>query len=332
MVVDGAMRSCLTWDYSDDGSRLRNLYEKNKSGQWNASTGIDWDISVGEIRDPNLKVNTALGDVPFRMDGSPVPEILMARFRHEYRTWMISQFLHGEQGALVTTARLVEIVPELDAKLYAASQVGDEARHVEAYARYLDEKLGESYPVNNGLRQLLADLLSESRWDVVYLGMQVVVEGLALAAFRISNDMGDPLIDQITRAIARDEARHVGSGAIVLHGLYDEMTDREVSDREEFLMESIHLMSERFLLREVWEAIDVDVDAGIRYARTNETVIAYRQLLFTKVIQILRQVGLLTPRIHNFLDTAGLIRPGLLHGREGLMRARGIARGSEEGR
>jgi Long-chain fatty aldehyde decarbonylase len=323
LVVDSSVRSCLTWNYADDGSRLRGLYEKNKDSQWNASTQIDWDLPVGEVRSPDSRINSAVGSVPFRMEGSPVPDHMLARFRHEYRTWMISQFLHGEQGALVTTARLVEIVPELDAKLYAASQVADEARHVEAYARYLDEKLGASYPINHGLRQLLTELLSESRWDVVYLGMQVVVEGLALAAFRISNDMGDPLIDQITRAIARDEARHVSSGALVLSGLYDAMTEREIADREEFLIESMHLMSERFLLREVWEAMDVDVEAGIRYARTNETVVAYRQLLFIKVIQILRQVGLLTPRIYGYLDSARLIRPGLLRDAGGSPRVRG---------
>lgn len=311
LLVEGSVASCLNWDYGKRDGRLWSLYEKSKNSQWNAGTDIDWTIEVPREAPslPSAAAARGFGGIPLGLGAdSPVPPELWGRFRWEYQTWMVSQFLHGEQGALLTTARLVEIVPELEAKTYAAAQVGDEARHVEAYARYLDEKLGVSYPINHGLRQLLAELLGDSRWDVVYLGMQVIVEGLALAAFRVSSDLGDPLINQITTAIARDEARHVSSGVISLTPLYAGMTSGELAEREAFLAEAIHLMSERFMLREVWENMGLDPAAGIRFARTDPTMIGYRQLMFGKVVQILRQVGLLTPRIRELLLSDGLLR------------------------
>ena len=306
--VDGYIRSCLNWDYGKRDGRLWSLYEKSKVSQWNATTDIDWspEVNFGAPLSPELRKTAA----PFATaPGIPVPRELWDKFRWEYQAWMVSQFLHGEQGALLTTARLVEIVPDMEAKTYAASQVADEARHVEAYAKYIDEKLGVCYPINHGLQQLLCELLAESRWDIVYLGMQVIVEGLALAAFRVSGAFGDPVITEITKAIARDEARHVSFGVIALTGLYEDMTSAELAEREAFLLESLHLMSQRFLLREVWENMGVDVEAGLQFARTEPMMVGFRQLLFYKVIQTLRQVDLFTPKIRDLLLANSLIRP-----------------------
>src|SRR5256884_3104262 len=103
--------------------------------------------------------------------------------RHHMGAWLNSQFLHGEQGALVCAAKIVQTVPDIDSKFYAATQVFDEARHVEVYSRYLREKLQLAYPVNIHLKSLLDQAISDSRWDFTYLAMQVIIEGLALAAF-----------------------------------------------------------------------------------------------------------------------------------------------------
>ena len=106
-----------------------------------------------------------------------------AQVRQHTAAWQFSQFLHGEQGALICASKIVQTVPDLDSKFYAATQVMDEARHVEAYSRYLREKLELAYPINAHLKALLNDVISDSRWDMTYLGMQVLIEGLALAAF-----------------------------------------------------------------------------------------------------------------------------------------------------
>jgi hypothetical protein len=312
LEIEALVRSCLNWNYGSRDTRLWGLYERSKVSQWNATTDIDWNHEVrwgapmSAEHSAGVLLRTASSD-------SFIPPELQTTFRWEYQAWMISQFLHGEQGALLTTARLVETVPDLEAKTYAAAQVADEARHVEAYARYLDEKLGVTYPINPGLRTLLRDLLSESNWDIVYLGMQVVVEGLALAATRVaSTGFGDPIITAITRMVARDEARHISFGIIALDGLYDGMTTRELDEREAFLLESIHIMSRRFLMREIWERLDLDAEAGVRFAKSDPSMIAFRQLLFFKVIQVLRQIGLLSEKIKDLLLAESLAQPEAL--------------------
>ena len=312
MAVDAHIRTYMNWDYSTTSSRLWALYEKSKTAQWNVATDIDWshDVRFGE---PLSGANAAGVLQVAALPGSPVPEPLWNRFRWEYQAWMVSQFLHGEQGALVTTARLVETVPDMAAKIYAAAQVADEARHVEAFARYIEEKIGVSYPVNPGLQTLLRDLLSDSRWDVVYLGMQVIVEGIALAATRVASiGFGDPIITSISRMIARDEARHISFGLVALTGLYADATSGELADRDAFLLEAIYLMSQRFTLREVWENLGVDVDQGVRFAKTDPTMSSFRQLLFHKAVQVLQRIGLLSPKLRELLLAEALVRPDFL--------------------
>ncbi|MGY0056243.1 ferritin-like domain-containing protein [Streptomyces sp. LZ34] len=315
MKVESLTQACLNWDYGKRDSRVWNLYEKNKAAQWNATTDIDWDHDVrfgAELTEENgaRLAGFVVGE------GSPVPRELLTQFRWEYQAWMCSQFLHGEQGALVTTARLVETVPDMDAKTYAASQVADEARHVEAFARYMDEKLGTVYPVNPGLGTLLHDVLSESRWDIVYLGMQVVMEGLAITGLRLaSSGFGDPLIRQITKMVASDEARHIAFGVTTLTGMYEQATAAELREREDFLLESIRLMSRRFMLREVWERMELDVAKGLHFARTNPMMATYRQLLFQQVIHVLRQLGLLSERVKELLLAENLVRPEVMTSR-----------------
>jgi hypothetical protein len=312
LEVDAYVTARMNWDYGYHDARMWSLYEKAKVTQWNVTTDIDWshDVRFGEP----LPDEGAAGLSPLAAAASgPVPPALRNTFRWTYQAWMVNQFLHGEQGALLCTARLVETVPDMTAKTYAASQVADEARHVEAYARYIDEKLGVRFPITPGLNTLLRDLLGDSRWDIVFLGMQVIVEGLALAATRIaSTGFGDPVIRSIATMIARDEARHIAFGHLALLGLYDEMTSAELADRDAFLREALHLMSQRFLLREIWERLDLDVDAGMRFAKNDPHMVAFRQLLFHKVIQILRQVGLLSDGVRELLAAERLARPEAL--------------------
>ena len=153
----------------------------------------------------------------------------------EIQNSLLSQFMHGEQGALLCTARIVETVPWIDAKYYAATQVMDEARHVEVFARYLDEKLGSQYGINDNLKGILDDILADPRWDIAYLGMQIMVEGLALAAFGLLHQLTtEPLLKKLLRYVMSDEARHVAFGVLSLQEFYAELTDAEMRERQEF--------------------------------------------------------------------------------------------------
>ena len=159
--------------------------------------------------------------------------------RHAMLAWQLSQFLHGEQGALMTASQLVSCVPWIDAKYYAATQAMDEARHVEVFSRYLREKLEWEFPINENLRKLLDAILTDERWDLKYLGMQILVEGLAMAAFgNLHQIADDPLLVELIHYVMRDEARHVAFGVLSLEGFYREMPERELRDREDFIIEA----------------------------------------------------------------------------------------------
>ena len=312
--IDAAVVTDMTWDYVSHRPRLARLYEKGKVSQWNASTDIDWSPEV-EFGRPLLPDGAEGGAGPLAgmlgFEDSPVSRLgdeERARFPWEIQSWMVSQFLHGEQGALVATARLVETVPDIDAKFNAANQVNDEARHVEAYSRYLNEKLRHAYPISKPLEALLVDIMRESRWDITYLGMQIMVEGLALAAFALGNFIfHDPVIKQITDYVMRDEARHVAFGVLSLQGLFEEMTEPELRDREDFIMDAASAMRDRFLLEDVWERVGIDVAEGKEFADRNPMMGAFRLMLFSKIVPNLNKLGLLTARVRPHFEKLGVI-------------------------
>ena len=164
---------------------------------------------------------------------------------------------------MVCAARIVESAPDLDAKFYSATQTMDEARHAEIYGRFLHEKVGMLYPVNDNLQSLLGDTLRDSRWDMPYLGMQVLIEGLALAAFGMIRDTTDkPLPKQILAYVMQDEARHVAFGRMALRDYYQQLSDAELREREEFVIEGCYLMRDRLRGAEVLENFGIPAAGG----------------------------------------------------------------------
>ena len=296
--VRGGGDTIFTWDYSLARPQLRKLYEKAKTGQWNGSTDLDWSTSVdiektitadqlliGSGIDPSLYANTPLAKWNDKE---------WLEFGIESRRWTLSQFLHGEQGALICTAKIVETVPWYDAKLYASTQVVDEARHVEVFARYLDEKMGGMYPVNAHLKMLLDDIIKDSRWDMTYLGMQIMIEGLALAAFGYLHELtGEPLLKKLLRYVMSDEARHVAFGVLSLKEAYEDMTDAEIKDRQEFAFEASIRMRDRFLQQEVWERMGVKPRDVVPITINDPTRKFFQQLLFAKIVPNCKKLGLL---------------------------------------
>ena len=244
-VLDNA-DTIFTWDYERTRVPLSKLYEKAKTSQWNGETDLDWSIEVDPeyLARENVLTPTVEGiaSVGIDLKGTSLASWTnddWLQFGIERQKWSLSQFLHGEQGALLCTGKIVETVPWIDAKYYAATQVMDEARHVEVFAKYLDTKLDGRYPVNHHLEMLLDDVIADSRWDMTYLGMQIMVEGLALAAFGLAHQTTkDPLLKQLLRYVMSDEARHVAFGVISLQEYYKGLTDAELLDRQEFAFEA----------------------------------------------------------------------------------------------
>ena len=212
----------------------------------------------------------------------------------EQGNWMLSQFMHGEQGALVCTAKIVETVPWIDAKYYASTQVMDEARHVEVFAKYLQDKWGGEYPVNAHLKMLLDDIVSDTRWDMTYLGMQIMVEGLALAAFGFMQQMTtEPLLKKLLRYVMSDEARHVAFGVLSLREYYAELTDAEIFERQQFAFEAGVRMRDRFLQQEVWERMGMNVKEAIQATMAVPERDLFQMMLFSKIVPNAKKLGLL---------------------------------------
>jgi hypothetical protein len=296
-VKDNA-EAIFTWDY-EKGSRpaLNKLYEKAKVSMWNGETDLDWSIDVdpAEVARNNRTLAGGFGDMD--MSGTPFAKWTEKEWDQlgvEFQNWTLSQFMHGEQGALICTAKIVETVPWIDAKYYASTQVMDEARHVEVFAKYLDSKLKGHYPLNPHLGLLLDDIIEDSRWDMTYLGMQIMVEGLALAAFGFMHQLTtEPLLKQLLRYVMSDEARHVAFGVLSLKEYYADLTDAEMLERQEFAFEAAVRMRDRFMQQEVWERMGLKPKEVLPLLIDNPNRLLFQQMLFTKIVPNCKKLGLL---------------------------------------
>jgi hypothetical protein len=298
--------SRFTWEYDDSRARLLALYQKGKDKQWDSVKRIDWSIDV----DPY----DALGipDSSMAIYGTRywarMSEPERGELRRHVASQQFSQFLHGEQGAMITAARIVESAPDLDAKFYSATQTMDEARHVEIYGKFLQEKIGLVYPINDQLQALLNDTLADSRWDMPYLGMQVLIEGLALAAFGIIRDFTTkPLPKQILAYVMQDEARHVAFGRLTLRDYYRQLTERERREREDFIIEGCYLMRDRIRGTEIWENFGIPVKEIDGLVQNSDYMRIYRSMLFSRIVPCVRDIGLWGQRLQDVYAEMGVL-------------------------
>lgn len=303
--IDCNLKLSFDWSYGVGESKLADLYEKAKQTQWDESKQLAWETDV----DPERPSRPEPLEPLF---GSSIYEKLdqreRARLRAQVSGWSQSQFLHGEQGALLAASQLVVSLPHRDGKVYAASQVLDEARHVEVFRRYLQEKIKIIYEPSVPVRKLFEQILTDSRWDMKLLGMQILVEGLALAAFGLQRDMTqEPLLKSLTKYVILDEARHVAFGITCLKSHYTSLSETELAEREDFVFEGLRAMSDRFLFQEVWERVGLPVAECLDITRRSERQIAFRKRLFAKVVPAVARVGLLSARQRERFGTLGVL-------------------------
>ena len=294
-----------TWGYQDSRAKLRDLYDKATRAQWQGDVVLPWHLQ------PDLEKSMGPEEL-MPLYGSDLWRRLTEREKAalnvETSAWTLSQFLHGEQGALLAAAQLVDSVQDLDSKLYGATQVVDEARHVDVYNRYLHEKIGFAYPVNPHLKTLLDMILKDSRWDMKFLGMQIMVEGLALAAFgMIRMHTPDPLLRDLTAYVMGDEARHVAYGVLSLRDYYRDQPEAMRQEREDFVYEAARLMRDRFLFQEVWEKVGLPVQQCMDIALHNQGQVMFRQLLFAKIVPAIKKMDLLSDRQRGRFAELGIL-------------------------
>ena len=294
------------WDYSSADGRIRKLYKLGKELNWNADMDVNWSE-----RFPKSEVPLDQSFNPFH--GWDTFEALSEdeklRFGWHNLAWMLAQFVHGEQGALLVASQLASCAPTYDAKLYAASQTFDEARHVEVFTRYLQEKIGILYPVNPNLKSLLDKILSDPRWDLKFIGMQIIIEGLALAAFNtLKMTAQDPLLKQIIHLVIRDEARHVTFGVNYLEDFVETLSEEEKEERAHFAFEACVVMRERLISTEVFEHFGWDVDAAREQVLSSTIMAQFRNLLFTRIMPNLKRIGLLTDSVRPRFEELGILQ------------------------
>ena len=305
LINDNATR-IFTWDYERDRSQLVTLYNKAMSSQWNSVTDLDWQTDVDPERlvaEMGEDAVPPLFRVAAELPGSPIAawkEPEFTRLGVELMKARLSQFMHGEQGAMMVAAKIVETVPWIDAKYYASTQTMDEARHTEVFAKYLDTKLGGAYPMSPFLEEQITALIEDSRWDIAYLGMQIVIESLALAAFgELHRTTTEPLLKKLLRYVMSDEARHVAFGVLTLGELYRSLTSAELHDRQEFLVENTLRNRARSTTPEVWERLGVSLNELMpilhqaMQATGGNVFAGFQRAFFAKLVPNVRKLGLL---------------------------------------
>lgn len=301
----------FTWTYTRDHPELAKLTAAGRKGQWSPDD-LPWSRTV----DPHdhesplvLPGLSALYDLPgFRA----LPRAVQERQHADFVAWMLSQSLHGEQGALYVACQLTEAVGWTEGKLYGATQVMDEGRHVEVFDRYLQHKLGKRYAIDDHLYVMLDALMSDERWDLKFLGMQILVEGLALGAFGVMRrSTGEPLLRELLSAVITDEARHVHFGVLALQEVVDAgLCEAERREREDWAYEMCVIMRDRFLAHEFYQehwAHKVPRKAWDQLIADSEFMRRYRVGLFRRVIPNLKRIGLLSDRVRRYYQDMGML-------------------------
>jgi len=294
------------WNYGSVKEGLRDLYEKAKRDQWNGTNQLAWATEVEpESEIIPAGINPLAGYRPYqKLTGKE-----KGHLRHAQISLQLSQFLHGEQGALIVASQLVGAVPWIEGKYYAGTQTMDEARHVEVFSRYLREKLEWEWTINDSLKELLDATIQDRRWDFKYLGMQIIIEGLAMAAFGNLYQLAqEPLLKELIKYVMKDESRHVAFGVVSLKDHYREMVPNELRDREDFIIYACELMRNRLMGDQIADAM------GWKREEVRELVMGsvpaqmFRRMLFARIVPNLKRLGLLSARVREHFERLGILQ------------------------
>lgn len=302
------------WDYSSDFPEMRELYRRAKQNQWDSEVDVDWSVDVDPMNPEVPLIPDEFLDLTVAEPyGVKLSARETRRFKRDVSAWILSQFLHGEQGALYAAAQVTESVKWVDGKLYGATQVMDEGRHVESFHRYIDQKLEKLYVINDNLFTIIDALMTDSRWDMKFLGMQIMVEGLALGAFGVIYRITEePLLAEMLRYVILDEARHVHYGVLALSDhIKHQLSDKERREREDWVFEIALLMQNRFMFWEVyeeWFAHKLTRKQWRECVNKMPGMREFRQVMFSRLIPNLRQIGLLSDRMLEHYADAGLLK------------------------
>jgi hypothetical protein len=308
--VDVPMDLHWTWNYASEVEELRALYERGKKGQWNAETDVDWSIPFP--REEWFLPKQGLQVLPSVLAVMGADDATCRAAAFDEFAWTFSQLLHGEQAALQLCGQLTNACPTMDAKFYAASQVVDEARHIEVIAKFLQRKVGTIHPIGGTLKVLLDKLLEAPTWKMKTLGMQCLFEGMAVGIFDlIQQGCTNPLLSDVIRRVKQDEARHAAFGVLTMRRTVREATAEEMVEMEDFsfnVLETLNANQQLDMLRDLAPRYGLDPDNVVQMLLDQEDWAKFNSDVFMHtVIPNLVRLGLITERTEDRYRACGIL-------------------------
>ena len=302
-IFQTPLTGSYNWDYKIQDDRIKKLYDLGKQLNWDPEMDIDWNRPWPEDM-PSPEMMNLHDYEPYLA----LSEKEREDFWLHMNAWSLSQFLHGEQGALLVASQLCSCAPSFNAKLYAASQTFDEARHVEVFNKYLQQRVGMTYPVNVHLKSIIDKILTDERWDMKFIGMQIIIEGLALSAFATTRETtNDPVLKDLVYLVTRDEARHVTFGVNYLEEFVKTLSDEEKEERAQFAYEACAVSRERLVATDVFRNFGWNVEEAREKVLDGFVMSTFRNLLFQRVIPNLKRIGLLTDTVKPKFESLGIL-------------------------
>jgi ferritin-like protein len=315
--IPTTLTTTFEYDYATADADLRRLYENAKRDQWNASKDIPWSTAPS----PDGRI---IADELIDIFGSPLwerlPEAERVALNRRIAAWRLSVLMYGEQGALLACSQLVEVVEGADHKFFQATQVMDEARHNEVLDRYLTERVGVRYPMPKNEKDLFDSILTESRWYLKTIALQLVAETFAVALFKMMGESAkDPVLAELCRRVLLDESRHMGFGMLSLPKVVAEASETERRELEDYTCFALEKTLTGFFPAEAYQDMGfsaAEMDEVRRYRR--ETAAAndyapfrkyFRRDMHGSMVQNLARIGLLSDRVRPRLERLGISLP-----------------------
>ena len=316
-TVTATVPAVFTHDLEVKDQDMRGLYEKAKRDQWNASRDIEW---TQELNPDQGILPDGLIDIYGTKYWERLSPAQRTELNRHFSAWRISQLMYGEEFAMLVCSQLVNIVPNIDAKFFMATQVVDEARHSEVLTRYLLEKVGVTYPLTSSLRNLFDRILEMPQWYLKTVGTQLVAETLAVSLFRmLEQHSQDPLISSICKRILADESRHMGFGMLSLPDQVAELSGQERREVEDFACEAAAGLLGGQFPHEAYEAVgfnkgEIEDIKKMRHeiAQKNEYVFFrkfFKKDFHASLWNNLARVGLMSEQAVERLGAMGIIAP-----------------------
>ncbi len=298
-----------TWSYGSEVEELRRLYEKGKAGQWNAQTDLDWDTPIDRSGWLLAPEGSLLANVVKMTGGS---EAAQKEATHDEVAYVISQLLHGEQAALQLCGQLTNVCTEMDQKFYAASQTIDEARHIEVFAKFLEEKMGTIYPIGADLKTLLDILLQAQGMQKKVLGMQTLFEGMAVGIMdMVRRDSTNTLLKNMLHRVEQDEARHAAFGVLNMRRIVKDASKDSMEGMEDWafsILETLNANQQLEMLRTFEDKYGYDSETIVSVTTTLDNFAELNSPPYMHtVVPNLRNLGLITDRTEDHWRRVGMI-------------------------